>query len=309
MTAPTVPAIVSRRLATGAVIVAGDATASDLAVWLAGLSRAVEATPAVEGQANPVDMLMTRQQAAAEVPVRSLMGLVGVRRLATLRPMVGRLQGTQVRLMGLADATVPALLGWETVAFQALAPGQPERRGTLQREPGRTSETAALWLPARLVAEAHVANDTLASPPTKTIEFDLAAVGRMRSRYSPLLYLRALAWLSGQVPLRAGWRRRFVASGRVEIRVPAPDAGMLIGVDALRRKHDLDRLALAPAKADLAAAGVNLHIEWIRLDGYEQVFSHLSLTVSLRQPRPEAKPPTGIRKLRLKPRVQAGAAA
>ncbi|GJE47297.1 hypothetical protein GOFOIKOB_0318 [Methylobacterium tardum] len=309
MTTPTAPATVSRCLATGAVIVAGDATASDLAVWLAGVSRAVAANPVVEGLANPVDMLMTRQQAAADVPVRSLMGLVGVRRMALLRPMVGRLQGTQVRLMGLADTVVPAMLGWETVAVMSPGPGLPERRGTLQREPERTSETAALWLPARLVAEAHVANDTGALPPTKPVEFDLAAVGRMRSRYSPLLYLRVLAWLSGQVPLRSGWSKRFVGSGRAQIRVPVPDAGLLIGVDALRRKADLDRLALAPAKADLAAAGVNLHVEWIRLAGYEQVFTHLALTVSLREARPEAKPRTGIRKLRLKPRVPAGAAA
>ncbi|WP_455965156.1 hypothetical protein [Methylorubrum aminovorans] len=300
---------ISRRLATGAVVVAGEVTASDLALWLAGLTRIAATSPGVARGTSPVDAYMRAEMVAADVPVRDLTGLVGAPRLALLRPMVARLQDTRVRLMGLSDAEAQACLGWETVGRQALAPGEPERTCILPREPERADETAALWFPGKLAAEAHVTNDTEAQKPVPPVAFDLAAVGRMRSRYSPLLYLRALAWLSGPVPLRSGWGKRFVAKGRCEIRVPLPDAGLLIGVDALRRKADIERLALGPAKADLAAAGINLHVEWIRLAGYAQVFTHLALTVSLSARKPGAAAPAPkLRKVRLRPRTPAAPA-
>ena len=299
MSDPTL-SYVSRRLASGAVIAYGDATARDIALWLSGLS--VAATAPVPGATSPVDGLMATRMTHANVPMRSLMALAGVDRLALLRPSIIRLQGTQIRLMSMADEQVQACIGWE-----AMNEGQGEEheagQATLYREPAFTVETAALFYPGLLAAEAHVDNDVSARVPVEPVAFRLATLARMRSRYSPLLYLRALAWLRGPVPLRAGWKKRFVGVGRVEMRVPMPDAELLIGVPAYKTRHDYDRYALAPAKADLAMAGINMHVEWETLPGYARVVSHLSLTMSLSTAPVRAARPKPVRKVKLTPRV------
>lgn len=290
------PAAVSRGFASGAVLTSGNASAGDLTLWLAGLSACAVACPSEDGL-SPIDVNYRLASDFGSVPVRSMLDLTRADRVSTLSAAIRRLQETRAHLIGMDDGDQQAMLGWETTAQH-----ETGELTTIPLEPA-ISQMAALHYPGILIAEAHVANDVEAREPRQPILFDLADIAGFRSRYSVMLYLRALAWLSGNVPLKQHWKRRFVGNTRVEMRVPVPDAGLLMGITGLKRRVDIERLALTPAKADLAKVGINLSHEWIPVPGYERICGQLAITASISQAQPREAKPQPVRKVKLTPRT------
>lgn len=310
MTSPRRIAI-SRRLAHG-MVVDGPATAGDLAVWLASVAAVATSYPRRDG-VLPIDLLAMSEDDYALMRPRDLLPLTGRDRLALLHPTMDRLKATEIRLLSLGKRAFPALLDYEALEMVRQTEGAAGAPGTcairwLGRPPERTNETAGMRMPGWILAEAHVENDEGLDryrkplPPSVLLDLDLLA--GFRSRYALMLYVRAQAWLSGWVKLRSGWSRRCVSPGRVELRVPVPDASMLLGIVGLQRKDDIQRLAFDPSVRELRDAGINVSVDWVRLAGYERVYSHLSVTVA-HSTRAEtvAPAPKRPRKVKLTPRV------
>lgn len=310
MTSPRRIAI-SRRLAHG-MVVAGPATAGDLAVWLASVAAVATSYPRRDS-VSPIDLLAMSESDYAVMRPKDLLPLTGRDRLALLHPTMDRLKATEIRLLSLGKRSYPALLDYEAMEVVAQAEGVPGTPGTyavkwLGRPPVRTCETAGMRMSGWILAEAHVDNDEgvdrYRKPLPPSVLLDLDVLASFRSRYALMLYVRAQAWLSGWVKLPSGWSRRFVSPGRVEVRVPVPDASLLIGIEGLKRKDDIQRLAFNPSLKELRDAGINVTVDWIRLPGYERVYSHLSITVahSMRA-ETAALAPKRPRKVKLVPRV------
>ena len=310
MTSPRRIAI-SRRLAHG-MVVDGPATAGDLAVWLASIGAVATSYPRRDG-VSPIDLFAMSESDYAVMLPRDLLPLTGGDRLALLHPTMDRLKDTQIKLLSLGKRSFPALLDYEAMEVVAQAEGGSGTPGTcavkwLGRPPVRTNETAGMRMPGWILAEAHVDNDEGLDRYGKTLPpsvlLDLDVLAGFRSKYALMLYVRAQAWLSGWVKLPSGWSRRFVSPGRVELRVPVPDASMLLGIEGLKRKDDIERLAFKPSLKELRDAGINVAIDWIRLPGYERVYSHLSVTVAHSNRAETAAPaPKRPRKVKLSPRV------
>lgn len=310
MTSPRRIAI-SRRLAHG-MVVDGPATAGDLAVWLASVGAVATSYPRRDG-VSPIDLLAMSDDNYALMRPRDLLPLTGRDRLALLHPTMDRLKATEIRLLSLGKRSFPALIGYEAMEVLPRADGAPGTPGTcavkwLGRPPVRTSETAGMRMPGWILAEAHVDNDVgldkYRKPLPPSVLLDLDVLAGFRSRYALMLYVRAQAWLSGWVKLPSGWSRRFVSPGRVELRVPVPDASLLLGIEGLKRKDDIERLAFKPSLRELRDAGINVSVDWVRLAGYERVYSHLSVTVAHSIRAETAAPaPKRPRKVKLTPRV------
>lgn len=201
----------SRRFAAGLVMVSGDAGARDIVAWMAAVLPTAVVYPGGDGSA--VQGLSNHSMHATVATPASVMRLAGIDRLGRLLAGMDRMTATRVRLLGLDGIELQAL--WRYVAAD-----QPEEAPT-------SGEDAAAWTPGWLLAEAHIEADE--AEERDPVILDLDRMRGMRCRYSPVLHLRAHAWLAGGTPLRRGWRRNVAATGGVAMRIPAEDVGLALG--------------------------------------------------------------------------------
>ncbi|WP_449410043.1 hypothetical protein [Methylobacterium komagatae] len=252
----------SRRFAAGLTVVSGDAGARDLVAWMAAVLPAAAACPAGDGSA--VQRLSNHTMHGTVATPASVMRIAGIDRLGRLLAGMDRMAATRVRLLGLDGIELPAL--WRYVAAD-----RPE-------EAPNRDEDAAAWTPGWLLAEAHIEADEVEE--RDPVILDLDRMRGMRCRYSPVLHLRAHAWIAGGVKLRRGWRRNVSATGGVAMQVPWHDVGLALGAEWIRSRRDADQLVLTPAIAELADAGVSMSARWVRRPGYDRVYDALVLTVT-----------------------------
>lgn len=252
----------SRRFAAGLTMVSGDAGARDLVAWMAAVLPAATAYP--DGDGSAVQALSNHAVHATVATPSSVMRIAGIDRLGRLFAGMDRMVATRVRLLGLDGMELQALWRYDA----ADRPGQPPATG----------EDAAAWTPGWLLAEAHIEADE--AEGRDPVSLDLDRMRGMRCRYSPVLHLRAHAWIAGGVKLRRGWRRTMAATGGIGMLIPWHDVGLALGAEWIRSRRDADQLVLTPAIAELADAGVSMSARWVRRQGYDRVYDALVLNVA-----------------------------
>lgn len=252
----------SRRFAAGLVVVSGDAGARDLVAWMAAVLPAAVAYP--HGDRSAVQSLSDDTMHGTVATPASVMRLAGIDRIGRLMAGMDRMAATRVRLLGLDGIELQALWRYDAADRRGDAPG--------------AREDAAAWTPGWLLAEAHIEADE--AEERDPVIVDLERMRGMRCRYSPVLHLRAHAWIAGGMKLRRGWRRTMAATGGVVMQIPWHDVGLALGAEWIKSRRDADQLVLTPAIAELADAGVSMAARWIRRPGYDRVYDTLTLTVT-----------------------------
>jgi hypothetical protein len=89
------------------------------------------------------------------------------------------------------------------------------------------------------------------------IRMDTRVLRRLRCRYSPVLYLRALACLQ-RPPAGAKAGR----NGKLWFDVPYGDARPFLGVSGFAKRGNLTQNVMGPAMRELAEVGVDLSLSW-----------------------------------------------
>ncbi|GJE67420.1 hypothetical protein LNAOJCKE_4651 [Methylorubrum aminovorans] len=249
------PLPISREIATSLVIASAprkegaDATAGAIHALLVVLSRiativddrgAMEELARDEAREEHDDEVLAKGGAATDtihVAGRELMRDLGVTpaglaaawaRIGRIRAfLAGRRRGMPIRpaqgdvIRGRAKPTMPVRID-RTLAFAAHAYG----------DPGGDAESAIVW-------------------------WDTAAVARMRSRYAPVAYLRALAWIGWPEMLpEEDWNVRRTAAGALAMDIPIAEARDALGVDGYEHPSELDRQVVKAVRLDLARAGI-----------------------------------------------------
>lgn len=119
------------------------------------------------------------------------------------------------------------------------------------------------------------------------VSVNLSAMAAFKSRYSTLVYLRALAWLNG-IGTPKSWARTKPGS-RVTVTIPLSDLAKALGTDSPAMMGEWNEVAFGreggggPVHADLATAGIRLETEWQTASvgyGTRRVPSALRITVA-----------------------------
>jgi hypothetical protein len=299
---------VSRDFAASVYVAEGEPTARDLVHWLSMMTPALmsDAETAIDGYYAP----FVREAYVPHRPME-LIHEARVDRMARLKPMHGRLMETRMGLIGSKreeDVVHEAFLGW---GLMETRPGEAKAHVT-GHGPKALGDAVGCRFPSHLLGEAHVAHDERKG--RDPVWFDLAAMGAFKNRYSPLIYLRCLAWLAGGTHLFGSWKRVKTTSG-IELTVPMEDLGKALGAPWLRTKTQIDDLVfkslpgsqrrtkkddkeperLPGVIGELAAAGIDLHPVWQTVRGYSRVHTGLTLQISRsasdKTPRPRLQPP------------------
>lgn len=273
----TVP--LSRTFAASLCLVAGPATSLDLALWLGTVADALilvddpdehgltmrDAWTTAEGDEAPLFMAAS-----------TLLQATGLRTHAQLERPFERLSDTSWSLGLHGDHRLRLWHGWEASPADR---GNPVDRGIV----------SGLALAQAMIHEVRF-----------TVSVNVGAMARFRSRYSALIYMRALAWLTGAGTPKS-WKRTPPGKGRpVSVTVPVDELHRALGTDSLRMVGDWNAKAFGrdakggPVHEDLASTGIRLRTEWIMASagyGARQVPTALRLTVS-RIAGAERRPPT-----------------
>lgn len=122
---------------------------------------------------------------------------------------------------------------------------------------GRAKSTMPLRIDRTLAFAAHAYGDPGGDAEGTIVWWDTAAVARMRSRYSPVVYLRALAWIDRpeMLPTKE-WRVHRTATGALAMDIPIAEARDALGVDGYSHASELDRQVVKAVREDLAKAGI-----------------------------------------------------
>lgn len=260
---------ISRDLAAGLTLVSGHMTALDLALWLGALGHAfsLEDTPDRDG------MTMKDQYAIEGVaPVwmhgRTLLQATGLRSHTQLIRPFERLGESVVRIgrPGHGNtATYRLWEGWE---------GTPINR---------THAVDRGYFPGLPVAYGMIHGRHA------PIVVDVEALASFRSRFSALIYLRALAWMNG-ANRPSSWGRS-APGDSVTVKVPIEQLWEAFGIGTLQGVKAWNVNALGPrglggpVHADLASAGVGLRTDWVFIGtGNRKTATHLKITAWRRKP-------------------------
>lgn len=95
-----------------------------------------------------------------------------------------------------------------------------------------------------------------------TVEVDAAALNAFRCRYSPVLYLRCLAWEASPAAIPRGCEARR-QNGTLRLTLPLGEAQEILGFRGIAKPSQMERTALNPACAELAAAGFRVAWSWV----------------------------------------------
>ncbi|MBD8909074.1 hypothetical protein [Methylorubrum zatmanii] len=277
---------VSRRFAASLSIIDGPATSLDLALWLGAVSHALrlEDEPA-EGELPLRTAWILEDAAPVSISGRTLLAAAGVRSHGTLVRPFERLAETNVSLGGRKGRTHRLWHGWE---------GDPIDRMTPE-EVGIVSGVALAWGMIHGQAWPVVANVT--------------AMARFRSRFSAVIYLRALAWMAG-AGTPTTWKRT-APGDHVTVTIPMRDLARAMGTRQLQGMGPWNAKAFGtggrggPVHDDLKSAGILLRTKW-NMAGTGARRVPLSLEVRASRIGGAGKTP---RELRPAPRPQASGRA
>lgn len=255
----TVP--LSRRFAASLAIAAGPATSLDFALWLGFVAHALTLDDGPdEAGGTTRQTWLVDDEAAVWAHGRTLLAATGLRSYAQLQRPFERLATTEVTF-GRQGRRHRLWHGWE---------GSPANRDT-SCEVGLVSGFALAW---GMI-------DGLKWP----VSVNLSAMARFRSRFSAVVYLRALAWLAG-AGTPSTWKRT-PPGNDVTLTIPVRDLARALGTSQLAGMREWNAKAFGtagrggPVHEDLETAGIRLVTHWVMAGaGLRQVPVALRIRVS-----------------------------
>jgi hypothetical protein len=248
---------IARKFAAS-IILDGPATAKDIAHLISMLAPAAADTrdgfrDEILGMVRDVPVL------GVDSRVGDLCRDAGVPRPAALLPLQGRLQMTGVDYVYRPEDKRQ----WNR-PFRMM---RGERPGALGPD-----DVVTCQLDTLLIALAHVESD-----PGGAVEVDLAKLREFGTRYSAMLYLRALAWMpGGRIALKGTWTHKRTPDGTV-VTIPMEDVADALGWVGFDQPSRMDDRILKPAIADLRRVGIAMEYSWTPVPGYVRLHSHLTL--------------------------------
>lgn len=260
---------ISRDLAAGLTLVSGPMTALDLSLWLGALGHAfsLEDTPDKDG-VTLRDQFATEGVAPVWLHGRTLLQATGMRSHTQLVRPFERLGESFVRIGRPGHGNTQTYRLWEGWE------GTPIHRG---------HEIERAYFPGIPVAYGMIHGRHA------PIVVDVEALAAFRSRFSAILFLRALAWMNG-ANRPSSWGRS-TPGDAVTVKVPIDELQEAFGIGSLQGLRSWNDNALGPrglggpVHADLASAGVGLRTEWIFFGtGHRKTATGLKITVWSRKP-------------------------
>lgn len=119
-----------------------------------------------------------------------------------------------------------------------------------------TTMSTKVLVEARLAYAAHVYGDAGTDSSGGVVWWDSEAVSRMRGRYAPLAYLRALAWLAAPERIPEDWGAHRTRTGALAMDIPIEQAPLALGVHAMPWPAVLEASVVKAVSTDLATAGI-----------------------------------------------------
>jgi hypothetical protein len=250
------------------------------------------------------------------------------RALDTLTVPLGRLQVDlgRVSLAGVMAAQSRAIYIRASIAGEPslgeaaiVAPGAREDMTKPRNRVSDKATTLTFKVDQALAAVAHphadATDDELAPAP---FGYDPKVMSAFSSRYSPLVYLRLLAWTEAGAKLTRGWRAKRVRGGLLSLEIRAVEMHEALGASGIPTPSALEQQLLRPVAEDLRRVGVTFEwayerspiknaVKCLRLkasDPREACAPARTRTpTAMRRPRPRPVP-SGLRALR--PSLPAG---
>lgn len=254
----------SRTLAGSLCLSDGALTPVDMALWLGTMADALILVDEPDAEGVTLrDAWRTAADDAAPLYMagRTLLEATGLRTHGALVRPFERLAAARLSL-GLDGDTYSPWHGWEA---DPIGRDNPVDRGVV----------SGMLLTMGMIHDTRY-----------PVSVNLSAMARFRSRVSPFLYLRALAWLAGAGTPKA-WRRS-PPGDRVTVTVPMGELHRAIGVAGGAMVGDWVGAfgpggRGGPVHADLVTAGIRLETAWrMGAAGYgtRQVPTGLRITVA-----------------------------
>ena len=306
----------SRALATRLVLSSKAVKSSDPAgdridakavrLMLVVLSRAagreVDHGDWIEARIDYQEDMPTQPRQTVEVPIKALRSDLGKVTLAGLVEAHGRAMGLRASIRGEPQyEEQPVLSG-----------GVHETAGSPRRQIHCQARKLAFRVDTTLAALAHQHADQPddGSPPP-TFGFDPAILTSFSCRYTPLVYLRLLAWFDPATVIDHAWKPRRARSGDLMLSIPAAQAQEALGTSGMRRPADVEQQVVRPVVADLAKVGITLSWAWERMPNKLARSLQLRVTdprnarsplrkrtpTAMRPPRQAPPPGAGLRRI------------
>ncbi|GBU19681.1 MULTISPECIES: hypothetical protein [unclassified Methylobacterium] len=252
---------VSRNLAASLSVVDGPMTSLDLALWLGLVCHALtlEDEPDADGGTLRDEWILS-DEAVVWAHGRTLLAATGMRAYSQLERPFERLAATTVSI-GRRGRGHRLWKGWEASPVDRETP----------TEVGIVSGAVLAW-------------GSIHGQPW-TVPVNLSALARFRSRFSAIVYLRALAWLAG-AGTPSTWKRT-PPGDDVTVTIPVQDLPRALGTAQLDGMREWDAKALGtagrggPVQEDLETAGIRMVTQWVMAGaGRRQVPVALRIRVS-----------------------------
>jgi len=242
--------------------------------------------------------------------------------LARLRVDIGKVTvGGLVEAHGRAANIRASIIGEAALGEVAiLDAGVHEQAGAVKARVAKAAKSLDFRVDRSLAAIAHphadVTDDELDPAP---FGYDPRVMAAFACRYSPVVYLRVLAWTEDLASLPKAWRARRRRGGDLTLEIRSVDMQQALGASGMATPSAIEQQLLRPVAEDLARVGVTFDWAYER-SPMKNAVKCLRLRVSdprdarppertrtptaMRPPRTPRPGPTGLRLLR--PSIQPG---
>ncbi|ACB27241.1 hypothetical protein [Methylobacterium radiotolerans] len=235
--------------------------------------------------------------------------------LARLRVDLGKVTlGGLVEAHGRAANIQASILGEPGFGeHPILDAGVHAQAGQTKHRIAKATNTVDFRVDRTLAAVAHLyadANDDELDP--RPFGYDPTVMAAFSCRYSPLAYLRVLAWTEDGARLPRGWRARRVRGGLLSVEIPVPEVQQALGATGMPNASAIEAQLIRPVAEDLRRVGMTVDWGWERspkMKGPRALVLRVSdpreacapartrTPTAMRRPRPRPAP-SGLRALR-----------
>ncbi|CAO4165004.1 MULTISPECIES: hypothetical protein [Methylobacteriaceae] len=232
--------------------------------------------------------------------------------LGPLLSDVGRVNvGTMVEAHARAAHIRASIAGEPSLGEVAiLAPGVHEDVERPRHRIAANAKAVQFKADRTIAAIAHPhADATDDGPDPAPFGYDPRVMAAFSCRYTPVVYLRLLAWTEAGATLPRGWRARRGRGGHLSLEIPAVEMQAALGASGMVSPSAIGQQLLGPVAEDLRRVGVPFEWEFERSpvkNGVKclrlrigdprgaRVPKRTRTPTAMRQPRPA---PTGLRAL------------
>lgn len=248
--------------------------------------------------------LSDRPRETVTVPLRRLLVEVGWGGIGGMVEAHARAANIRAAIMG-----EPSL---GEVAILAL--GIREKAGVARWRISEKATEVQIKVDRTITAIAHPhadATDDVLDPAP--FVYDPRVMAAFTCRYSPIVYLRLLAWADDHKAVPARWRPKRRRNGDVMLEIPIPEMQAALGVSGIVSPSATAQQLILPVTEDLRRVGIDLSWEWERSPRMKAMKSlrlrfsdpraarppkRTRTPTAMRLPPPARPAPTGLRALR-----------